>query len=255
MSKTIRSILTIALCTTLIGAASLSPVALAANPHSNAGGNGNGNGNGNGSGNAGGNGNGNGSVVHQYALASGQSQGQVSSQLKSWNSLNANPKALLNHLNNPNSLLGKEVAYICSNAASQTALTTYEGLTQSTTPPTPQQITDASAYLAAVALLNGADPATVAADPASSPEQVAAANLLIANFAALVPLTPQTAGATVAYGTDESSAQSAFLAASVSHKGATYDSTMSALRTTVDGIIAKKGLDTTTMCTATASVQ
>jgi len=250
MKKAIRIIVNTTLCVSLLGIAAVPPMALAANSHSNAGGNGNGNGNAGGNGNSNGNGgdHGNGSTVHQYVLANGLNQGDVSSTLKSWNSLNANPKALLNQINNPNSLLGKEAAYICSNAASQTDLATFTGLGGNpSSPPTVDQFNAATAYLAAEAVL---------ANPASSQTDIDAANVLIAS-SSLTPTTAQAAvdqyNAWTAYQGAEGTAQTAFLAASVSYKGATYDSTMSALRTTVDGIITQKGLDTTTICTSTTA--
>jgi hypothetical protein len=244
MNRPIRQIVIIALHLGA-GAVAVAPTLSLATPNSHA------NPHANGDGNSGGNGNGNGSAVHQYVVANGLSQGAVSSQLKSWNSLNANPKALLNNLNNPNSLLGKESRYICANAASQSDLSTFTSLGGNpASAPTPDQFNAATAYLAAEAVI---------ANPASSPTDLDAANALIAASS----LTSQSAQAVVdqynawtAYQGAEGTAQSAFLAASVSYKGATYDSRMGALRVTVDGIIAQKGLSTSTMCaTSTVAAQ
>src|SRR5207244_111547 len=101
------TILSIVACAALLGttALPLSPALAAPNSHANAHADG-GNGNGNGNGNAGNQSNGHGSVVHQYALANGLKQGELASSLKSWNSLNANPNAFLNNLDNPDSLHG-----------------------------------------------------------------------------------------------------------------------------------------------------
>jgi hypothetical protein len=270
MTKTVRSIVTLCACAGLLGLSALTaPLAIAApnshaNEHANSGGNGNGDGSGNGNGKSSGSAGtkGNGSTVHQYALASGLKQGDVASALKSWNSLNANPHAFLNNLNNPHSLLGKEAKYVCDSAGSQAALATFTGAGGNpASPPTQEQFDGASAYLAAVALLAGADPATVAADPGSSTEEIAAANILIANAAAATPLTSESADAIVtqfgdwqSYQAAEGTAQDSFLSASVSYKGATYSSSMSALRSSVDAIVTQKGLDASTMCAASTAV-
>src|SRR6185369_3795414 len=96
----------------------------------------------------------------------------------------------------------------------------------------------------------GADPATVAADPNSTPEQIDAANLILTSS-----LTSDAAQGVVdlynawtLYQGAEGAAEDSFLAASVSYKSATYDDAMTALRGTVDGIITQKGLDTTSLC-------
>jgi hypothetical protein len=249
-----RTILSIVACAALLGttALPLSPALAAPNSHANSHANGgNGNGNGDGNGNADKQSNGHGSVVHQYALANGLKQGDVASSLKSWNSLNANPNAFLNKLDNPNSLHGKQAKYICDNATSQTALTDFTNLGgDPANPPSADDFAAAQAYLSAVALLGGADPATVAADPESSPEQIDAANLILAST-----LTGDTAQGVVdqynawtLYQGAEGAAEDSFLAASVSYKGATYDDAMTALRGTVDGVITQKGLDTTSLC-------
>jgi len=258
MNKILFGITSVALSAGLFTAGALmAPVAIGApnshaNAHANSGGNGNGNGGGNGNGNNGGNGNG--STVHQYALATGMKQGDLASSLKSWNSLNANPHAFLNNLDNPNSLLGKEAKYVCDDAVSQTALTDFVSSGgDPANPPTQSQLDAATAYLGALATL---------ADINSSLADQEAANAVIAANAALaVPLTSDSANTVIAqfndwqaYQAADAAAQGSFLAASVSYKGATYDSGMAALRTTVNGIITQKGFDTSTMCAAPTTV-
>jgi len=255
----------IALCSCVLVAAP--GVVAAPNAHANAhaqanssNGNGNGNGNSNSSNN-----NGNGtphSVVRQYAIANGLRQGQVASSLKSWNSLNANPKAFLNNLDNPNSLLGKEAAYICASSTAQAALGEFTDLAgPSGTPPTSAEVDAAQAFLTAKAMLGSLDPKTVSGDPTNyTQEEVDAANLLLANAKLDRPLTTETAqvtldeaGAWAAYQKADQTAAGAFAAASVSQKG---DADLTQLRARVDAIVALKGLDTTKLCsTSSASAQ
>jgi hypothetical protein len=235
-----------------------------ANDHANSGGNGNGSSNGNGGGGEGGggsvNGQGNGthgassnSAVHQYVLATGQKQGDVASSLKSWNSLNANPKAFEHNLNNPHSLLGKEAKYMCDNASAQEALATFNNLPGApTSPPTADEVTVAQKYLAAVQLV-GTDPATlqaiVADGSSSSDEEKTAANLVLTST--LMPDTAQQViaenDAWIVYQQSAARADASFAGASVSYKGATT-AQLTQLRATVDGVIAQKGLDTSSLC-------
>lgn len=182
------------------------------NSHSSAGGNGNGKGGGNAGGPA----------VHEYVVANGLKQGDVSSSLKSWNSLNANSKAFLNNLGNPNSLLGKEATYICDNAQTQTDLAGF--VTAGGDPSAPPSQDD---YDAAIALLAGANPDSILADPASTPEQVAAANTII-------QFNDWTA-----YQASAAKADTSFAAASVSY-GDGAD--LSHVRTLVDTIVEQKSL-------------
>jgi len=231
---------------------------------SNGGGNGNGNGNGNGGGGDNGGLGGSGSphsVVRQYVLANpGLKQGQVASSLKSWNSLNANPKAFLNNLDNPNSLLGKEAAYICASSTAQSDLTKFNELVPTGTPPTSDEVKAAQDFLKAEATLGADIPQTVVDHPDQYPGEVDAAKLLLANLKLATPLTDETAQATIdaadawtAYQKADASAAGAFATASVSYKGSTD---LTELRKTVDAIIAQKGLDTTKLCaTSTASAQ
>ena len=231
---------------------------------SNGGGNGNGNGNGNGGGGDNGGLGGSGSphsVVRQYVLANpGLKQGQVASSLKSWNSLNANPKAFLNNLDNPNSLLGKEAAYICASSTAQSDLTKFNDLVPTGTPPSPDEVKAAQDFLTAETTLGTLDPQKVVDNPNLYPDKVAAAKLLLANLKLATPLTDETAQATIdaadawtAYQKADASAAGAFATASVSYKGSTD---LTELRKTVDAIIAQKGLDTTKLCaTSTASAQ
>lgn len=271
---TLRSLTAVALCaislTVLTMPASFAGPNGHANEHAgNGGGNGNGNGGGNGDGNGNGNGNGNGgsgdkgtatphAVVRQYALANGLKQGDVAKTLKSWNSLNANPKAFLNNLDNPNSLKGKQAQYICDNATSQTALTDFTDLGgDPNNPPTAQDATDAQAYLDALALLGENDAQTVVDAPEGtySDAEIAAANTVLDST-----LTAESAQAVLdqraawlAYEGSAQQASDSFAAASVSYHGTTD---LTALRKTVDGIIALKGLDTSTLCdTSVAAAQ
>jgi hypothetical protein len=223
-----------------------------ANAHANAHASSNSHVGGNGGGTS--NGNGGGSVVHAAALASGMSQGELSSSLKSWNSLNANPHAFLNALDNPNSLHGKQAAYICNNATSVAALADFEALGgDPAIPPRETEFNDANSYLDAVTLLGGVAPTDVLADPLSTPEMIDAANLVLAST-----LTPESAetlidqyNAYLAYGTAEAAAEDSFLVASVSSKGATAEE-LEAVRTNVDTVVMEKGMDMTTLCPAEA---
>jgi len=257
----LRSLTAIVLCTVGLAAVTM-PAAMAgpnghANEHAQS--------NGNGGGNGGGNGNGGGksdaattstphSVVRQYALANGLKQGDVAKLLKSWNSLNANPKAFLNNLDNPNSLKGKQARYICANAESQTALSSFTDLGgDPANPPTAQAAEDAQSFLDALALLGDTDPATVVGAPDSySEEEVAAATLVLDSSldadSAQAVLDQRDAWATYQNATQKAS--DSFAAASVSYKGSTD---LTAVRQTVDGVIAQKGLDTSALCDASVA--
>jgi hypothetical protein len=263
---TIRRLATMLLC-----AASLSQLAVPAvlaGPNGHANDHAQSNGGSNGNGNGGGNGNGDGSeshkkaegagaphaVVRQYVLANGLKQGDVASTLKSWNSLNANPKAFLNNLNNPNSLLGKEAQYICDNAGSQADLTSFIALGgDPANPPTAQNASDAQAFLDAQVILGGLDPATVASDPNSyTPDQVTAANLVLNS--SFDTTSAQAAvdqyDAWTAYQATAQKASASFAAASVSYRGSTD---LSKVRAAVDGVVAQKGLDASSLCTASTA--
>lgn len=262
MKMTSRALTAAVLCT--IGLSILAVPGAIAGPNGHANGHAqsdNGGGNGNGNGNGGGNGNGNGhddagsapstphSIVRQYAIANGLKQGDVAKSLKSWNSLNANPKAFLNNLDNPNSRLGREAKYICDNAGSQTALASFTDLGGNPdNPPTAQEAADAQALLDAFDVLGTDDPATVAGDPTSySADEVDAANLVLGSS-----LDKEGAQAVVdqfeAWTAAQNSAQQAtdsFVAATGGHRSA---GDLADLRKTVDGIIAQKNLDTSDLC-------
>lgn len=261
---TFRTLTTIILCTVSLSALAVPTAFAGPNEHANGHAQGNGGSNGNGGGGGGGgNDNGGGptispgphSVVRQYVIANGLKQGELARTLKSWNSLNANPKAFINNLDNPNSLLGKEARYICANAATDTALTTFTDLGGNPqSPPTEQAAADAQAYLDALMLLDGADPNTVATDPNSTTEEVAAANLVLGS-----DLTETTAQAIVdqydawvAYQKAQQEATDSFAAASVSYRKSTD---LSALKAKVDDIIAQQGLDTSLCDTSVASTK
>lgn len=218
-----------------------------------------GGGNGESKGNSGdhGGGNGAGSTVRQNVAATGAKQGDVASLLKSWNALNANRKAFANNLDNPNSLLGKQAAYICASAAAKAAEANFTSLVPSGEPPTSDQVAAAQAYVDAEALLGTLNPADVLADTASySQAQVDAATLISTST-----LTAKDAQATLdaqqAWTDYQKAIQVAgadFVAASVSYKNS---ADLSALRVQVDAVIALKNLDTTELCTTslTASAQ
>jgi hypothetical protein len=186
-------------------------------------------------------------VVRQYVIAQGLNQGEVASLLKSWNSLNRNPRAYEATMGNLDSLPGLQYAYVGASAATQEALAGFEALGgDPTNPPTD---TDAAA---AQTLINQYD-AWVAYQSAADPE---AADELLAAFVALGgdPANPPTeaeldAAQTVldqynawtAYLDAEAGAADAFLAASVSYQnGDTDEATLAELRALVDGIIALK---------------
>lgn len=255
---TFRS-LTLACGVVTIAALALSPAVAAPKSHDH--GNGGGNAHANNSGNGGGNGksadHGNSgtphSAVRQYVLANGLKQGDIASTLKSWNSLNANPHAFLNNLDNPNSLLGKVAKYICDSAASQTALTGFTDLGGTVgSPPAQQAATDAQAFLDAntqafadaVTALDGADPADVTANPGDyTSAQVDAADLLNQKAAAETTIAQYNAWTT--YQGASQQASDSFAAASVSYHKATD---LSEVRAKVDGVIAQKGFDTSALC-------
>jgi hypothetical protein len=257
---TFRSLTAIVLCT--VGLAALTAPGALAGPNGHANEHAQSNGNG-GGGNGGENGNSgeaasstSHSAVRQYTLANGLKQGDVAKSLKSWNSLNANPKAFLNNLDNPNSLKGKQAQYICDSAGSETALSSFTDLGGDVqNPPSEEAAADAQEYLAAVASLGDRMPADVIDDPESSPAEVAAAKLvrdssLDADGAQAI--LDQRA-AWLAYEGSAQKASDSFAAASVSYHGSTD---LTALRKTVDGVIAQKGLDTSSLCdTSVAAAQ
>jgi hypothetical protein len=189
-------------------------------------------------------------VVREYALANGLKQGEVASLLKSWNSLNRNEQAYLNNLNNPNSLPGKQVAYIRQNMTADTALSEFE--TMGGDPLNPPTEDAAQAAQATIDLYNAWTAYQAATDPTVQAD-------LLADFEALggVQATPPTEpeateaqavidqyGAWTSYQQAETAAEDALLAASVSYGANTDAETLADLRETVDVIITTKGLDT-----------
>lgn len=199
------------------------------------------------------------SAVRQYVIANDLKQGDVARVLKSWNSLNRNPQAFLNNLDNPSSLPGKQSAYVCDNASAQTALSDFT--TAGGDPTNPPSQTDAQAaqdYLDAWTTLGTNDLADVLANSTNyDPSVVDAANLINGST-----FTDQAAAQTVVdqynayttYQTAEAQAETSFMAASVSYSG-DYNDAMAAVREKVDGVIATKNLDTSALCgtTTTAS--
>jgi hypothetical protein len=260
---TVRSAMAIAICSVALVQFTVIPSQAAPNGHANehaqanAGGGGGDNGGGGkagDSGNGGGKGGGGGgSVVHKFVSSKGLKQGDVSSALKSWNALNANPRAFANNLDNPNSLLGKQAAYICANSASEMALAEFETLAPSGVPPTADEVTAASDFLDALDRLTQANLSadTVLLTPASyTTEQVNDATLVSESG-----LTLETAQATLdanAAWTDYQAAaqlaDDAFVVASVSYDGT---SDLTELRATVDAIVEQKYPDTATLCGST----
>ena len=181
-------------------------------------------------------------------LETGLKQGEVASMLKSWNSLNRNPRAFLNNVNNLKSLPGLQVAYIRDNMLAQTQLAAFVALGgDPTNPPTAQQLQDAQTYLSAQAALGaaGVDAATVLADPTSyDPALVDAANTVTNYAGADAQTVVDQYNAWTTYQTAEATAVDAFQAASVSYRNAD-PATLDALRTLVDDIVTTQGLDTT----------
>ena len=185
-------------------------------------------------------------VIRQYVLATGLKQGDVARTLKSWNSLNRNPRAFAAALNNPNSLAALQVAYIRDNMAAQQKLNDFLTLTQGdTTPPTAQQYADASAYLSAEQMLAdaGTDAATVLADPTSDPALIDAANTVTNYIGPDAQTVVDQYNAWTDYQTAEATATDAFKATSVSYRNADQ-ATLDALRKLVDDIVTTEGLDT-----------
>jgi hypothetical protein len=182
-------------------------------------------------------------------IANGLNQGEVASFLKSWNSLNRDPRAYEATMGNLNSLPGLQYAYVTANAAAQDALAAFESLGGN--PDNPPTDTDAAAAQALIEQYNAwvayqsADPAdldaqaellaafeTLGGDPASPPGEVdsLAAQSVIEQY-----------GAWTAYLNTEADAADAFLAASVSYQSGDYDeATLAELRALVDGIVATK---------------
>jgi hypothetical protein len=168
-------------------------------------------------------------VIRQYVLETGLSQGEVASTLKSWNSLNRNPRAFAATLNNPHSLAALQVAYIRDNMLADQQLAAYEALGgDPASPPTEQQYQDAQQVLSDA----GVSATDVLNDPSSYDQSVVDAATVVAQYDAWTSY--QTAAAT---------ATDAFKAASVSDRNAD-PATLDALRKLVDDIVKSEGLDT-----------
>jgi len=196
-------------------------------------------------------------VVRQYVIENGLKQGDVAKALKSWNSLNRNMQAYVANLDNPKSLPGLQLAYVNANLTARTDLAIFTSLGGDPAhPPTSADLAAAQEALSAQQVL---DAEAVLADPESSPEELVAAQAIVDaytgdpqavvdQFAADYDFAPQTIidqyNAWTTYQAAEVQAQDAFMAASVSYKGTYSTAAFGELRSTVDQIIAKKGLDT-----------
>jgi hypothetical protein len=209
------------------------------------------------------------SIVRQYVLENGLKQGDVASQLKSWNSLNRNEQAYLNNMDNPNSLPGRQIAYIRDKIAAEGALAGFIATGgDPLDPPSEDEVNTAQAeadlladqYDAWTAYQDALDFDSANPDLAN-PELTAS---LGAEWDAISggltegpseddALAAQTQADQLAtqydawtdYEAAKTAAQDAFVGASVSYNGTPYDEeTYGPLREQVDGIIALKGLDT-----------
>ena len=197
-------------------------------------------------------------VVRQYVIENGLKQGDVAKLLKSWNSLNRNSQAYLANLDNPKSLPGLQLAYVQANLTAKASLATFTGLGgDPSNPPTAADLLAAQNALAAQEAL---DAQAVLDDPLATDLEQEAAQAIVDAYAGADPeavveafdaaydFDAQTIidqyNAFAAYQAAEADAQDAFMAASVSYKGTYSDATFGELRSLVDAIVAKKGLDT-----------
>jgi hypothetical protein len=208
------------------------------------------------------------SVVRQYVLENDLKQGDVASQLKSWNSLNRNEQAYLNNMDNPNSLPGRQIAYIRGTIAVEGALDEWNAIRGELTEG--PSVGEVDAAQAAADLLSSQYDAWTAYQDASDFD---AANPDLANPELTASLGAEwdaisggltegpSAGDALAaqaqadqlaaqydawtgYEDAKTAAEDAFVDASVSYNGAPYDEeTYGPLREKVDGIIALKGLE------------
>jgi hypothetical protein len=192
-------------------------------------------------------------VVRQYVLETGLKQGDVASMLKSWNSLNRNEQAYLNNMDNPNSLPGRQIAYVRESTNAQAAFAEFQTLGGDPNSPPPEP--DPLATQALIGQFN----AWTAYQEADPTDAVAKTDLLGA-FEALGgdPTSPPTEEdiqaaeaaadlytAWTDYQAAEASAEDAFLSASVSYNADAYDEAIfGELRRHVDAIVHMKGLDT-----------
>ena len=191
------------------------------------------------------------SIIRQYVIATGLSQGQVASQLKSWNSLNRNPKAFAAAMKNPNSLPALQIAYIKDNVTAQADLAAFVKLGGNpNNPPTLQQDQSAQAYISASQELAAAKvtAATVLAAPPGTYSQALVAAATTVNSSSFTSVADaQTVvdqyNAWSTYQTAEATALDAFKAASVSYKNSS-PATLDALKKLVDSIVTTEGLDT-----------
>lgn len=197
-------------------------------------------------------------VVRQYVIETGLKQGDVAKLLKSWNSLNRNMQAYIANLDNARALPGLQFAYVKANLTAQADLASFINLGgDPTNPPTAADLQVAQDALAAQQVL---DAEAVLTDPTATDEAKAAAQVIVDayagddpqtvvdQFAANYAFAPQTIidqyNAWITYQAAETTAQDAFVAASVSYKATYSDATFGELRALVDAIVAKKGLDT-----------
>lgn len=204
------------------------------------------------------------SLVRQYVIANGLKQGDVASTLKSWvSAFNRNPRALLNNLENTDSLPGLQVAYFRENQNAQNLLGAFESLGgDSANPPTEADLQAAKDAMAAQDVL---DAQALLAEEQAAPGTHDAATIAEATETvnAYTGLDPQTVvddfatnyGGTTAeelsaqydawgdYQDAELVASDAFAAASVSYSDADA-ATLAEVRSLVDDIYASSDLGT-----------
>jgi hypothetical protein len=183
-------------------------------------------------------------AIRQYVSANGLKQGDVAKLLKSWNSLNRNEQAYLNNADNPKSLPGKQVAYIRGNIAAAAALEEFNAL--GGVAPTEEEAQAAQHTVdlyGAWTEYQTALPERQAELLAEFPELGDPASLPTGAEAADAQMVLDQHAAWTNYQDATAAADDAFLAASVSYGAGTDEALLADLRTTVDAIIAEKGLD------------
>lgn len=189
-------------------------------------------------------------AVRQYVIANDLKQGEVARLLKSWNSLNRSEQAFLNNLDNPSSLAGKQAAYVCDNAKSQDALAAFTADGGNINlPPTAPTDTETAAYNDALQALAANDPPVSAADvlgaaPGTYPDALVTAANTVTDYESALSLYQSYQG----YLDAKAAADDAFMAASVSYSKSTDPAKLQQLRDTVDGIVASKFADASSLC-------
>ena len=186
-------------------------------------------------------------VIRQYVLATGLSQGEVASTLKSWNSLNRNPRAFAATLNNPHALPALQVAYIRDNMLAQQQAGRLHGAgrrpdqpaDRAAVPGCPGVSRCGAALADAVGTIGRARRSGTYDRPGGCSQH--RARLSYTEASAQTVVAQYDAWTT--YQTAEATATDAFKAASVSYRNADQ-TTLDALRTLVDDIIKTEGLDT-----------